>query len=81
MERIVKSERKADDQQRRADLDAFVATDKMFVRKHAKRGGSRQGSTFDLNRRDVDCAGAVDSLTPHGLAVAVERNREADRFR
>ena len=81
MQRVVEAERKADDEERRADGDLIAKVVDVAGRERAVNDRCRQRGALDLDRCDVDLAARVDPLPPDGFAVPVERNRKHRRHR
>ena len=81
MQAVVEAEREARYQQRRADADPVVGPGDLRRRERAQHDVGRQLAAVERQHRDVHLAAAVAPLSPHALAVGVERDREAGRAR
>jgi hypothetical protein len=77
---IVETQRKPYHRERGTDLNPIFRIVKMPGCKCTVNRRIRQCSTFDLDHGDIDLAGAVDSLAPRALAVALERHRKPNRL-
>src|SRR5208283_442726 len=76
MQSVVKAERKADNEQRRTNLDVLDRVHEVGGIESVVDGRLRQSGAVNLDRRDVDLSGRVEALTPDGLAAAIQRDRK-----
>jgi hypothetical protein len=79
MQRVVEAEREAHHQQRHADLHALQVGLQVAGVEGPVDGIRRQGRAVELDHGHVDLALRVAPLAPQAAAVAVQRDRPAQR--
>src|SRR3977135_1686604 len=69
MQRIVESQRKTDDEDRRTHLDLVEVPDQMIGRKRLQRKCRWERRAVKLHDRDIDFACRIDAFTPYRFPV------------
>lgn len=77
MQSVVKAERKADNEQRRANLDVLARVQEVGGIESVVGRRLWHGGAVNLDCRDVDRACGVDALAPDGVAMVIQRDRKA----
>ena len=76
MRGVVKAERKADDEQRRANLDVLERLQEVGGIERAVNRRLWQNGAVNLDGGDVDLSGEVPAPAPDGLAIAIKQDRK-----
>lgn len=75
MQRVLESQWKADDEDRRTHLDLVELPDQVIGRKRLQRKCRGKRRTVQLHDRDVDAACRIAALAPYRFSVFEKRNR------